>query len=388
MSLASQHATTGPTGPWGWENAQAQRHGQPLLGALEIACYTDLSALDLDIEGGSGPYTILSPLAEYDNIRHATRPPRMRLVLRVDQYLSREPDEYLDDDWEQLDPAVHHGGNGGQELAALLSLALGIRLRSAGISRVFHQADKDARGYPHETEPPPYLPPPADGRRSILPDIDDLRHVDANRLTLLDAYPEMTAEQALKLVKSARAYQEAIWIADGDPRLAWLRLVTAAETVAQLMSGQPTIGRLRDADPELAGLAAACGDQRLIEIITEKLVDNRGVTRKFVDFLSNVDPPSRRPRDRRIRWQSLREQLAAIYDYRSKDLHAGTPFPLSLCQLPYVSRNGLVEEASSVTTKHGTRVMRIHVFEYIVRSALLTWWASIPTRTEAVAHNA
>jgi hypothetical protein len=48
----------------------------------------------------------------------------MRLVVRVEQYLAPDhPDYYLEENWDQTDPAVHHGGDTGKELAALLSLS-------------------------------------------------------------------------------------------------------------------------------------------------------------------------------------------------------------------------------------------------------------------------
>jgi len=34
---------------------------------------------------------------------------------------------------------------------------------------------------------------------------------------------------AVALVRSARAYEDGLWVADGDPQLAWLRLIGAVE---------------------------------------------------------------------------------------------------------------------------------------------------------------
>lgn len=236
--------------------------------------------------------------------------------------------------------------------------------------------DEDARGNPHETEPPPYLPSLARG--SMLPGIHE-RRIDLSRVTLLDSYPSLTIDQAGALVKSARSYQEAICVADGNARLARLRLVTAVEALAQLPSDTPAALRLRDADPELAELVLDVGSRRLTELVTEKFVQQAGVTRKFVDFLSDVGPPPRRPNDGRTDWRKLRKQLSFIYNHRSKDLHEGVPFPRLLCEAPSVSRAGLAEEASRQREHGGIFLMRLHVFEYVVRAALLNWWAAIST---------
>jgi hypothetical protein len=172
----------------------------------------------------------------------------------VDRYTGSDPDDYLDLEWEQEDPDVYHGGNAWEELAALLSLLLGIRLRAGGILRVFQLADDadnggyDARGYPHEMGPPPYLPRPT--MFPMLPGISDYtRYVDFSPVSLLDTYKRLSARQARALVRSARSYREAIWIADSDPRQAWLRLVTAVEAVAQLQPDDPPVTRLRAVYP-------------------------------------------------------------------------------------------------------------------------------------------
>lgn len=209
----------GDTGPWGWENAKAWKKQLPSLGALEIACYTDLPQLSLDIN--AGPFTLLTPLSNSDVFTHLpTGSPRMRLVVRVEQYLAPDhPDYYLDEDWDQTDPAVHHGGDAGQELAALLSLSLGIRMRTGGIIRVFHPSDGDPRGHPHEFEDRmPYLPQPYGPR--VLPYTGWPRDVDTSKVELLGTYANLSSAEARALVRSARAYQEALWIAESDPRQA------------------------------------------------------------------------------------------------------------------------------------------------------------------------
>jgi len=228
--------TTAGIGPWGWENARAKLAGQPWAGALEVACYTD--ALQLDGLATSGPYAAMVPLTVPDYRLERVGQPRMGLVIRIERHLSSDaPDEYIDEAWVQRGKKVAHGGDAGEELAALLSLALGIRLRAGGIARVFHPSDGDERGFPHQVErAAPYLPQPA--RWRLLP-YTTLTSVDLGTAdVLLDIYPQLSDTQARALVRAARSYQDALWIADSDPRLAWLRLVTAIETVAQLSPGR------------------------------------------------------------------------------------------------------------------------------------------------------
>ena len=376
MAISDRRTQTDLSGPWGWENARAQQAGRPPLGALEIACYTDVYGLDSDIEETSGPYTLITPLSTYDVISRGLGSPRMNLVLRAEQYLERPNDYYLDEKWDQRDARVYHGGDAGQELAALVSLALGVRVRAAGISRIFAPPD-EVRGRPHEPDPPPYLPQP--GAFSMLPYTlgKKILSLDPSNIRLLDLYPNMTDPQARALVKAARAYQEAIWIADGDPQQAWLRLVTAIETVSQLIPSQSASRRLEAIDPELAHRLSLVGDAELTELITIKLADQGRSTAKFLDFLDRFRPPRppRRPTHGKLNWKNIQTQFKDIYTYRSKNLHQGIPFPEAMCQAPFLSQSGLAPEITDVPVK-GNYKMRLHIFEYAVRYALLAWWKS------------
>jgi hypothetical protein len=369
----------GDTGPWGWENAKAWKKQLPSLGALEIACYTDFPQLSFDIN--VDPFTFLTPLSNSDVLTQLSPgSPRMGLVVRVEQYLApAHPDYYLDEDWNQTDPAVHHGGDAGQELAALLSLSLGIRVRAGGIVRVFHSSDGDPRGYPHEFEDRmPYLPQPYGPR--VLPYTAWRRDVDTSKVELLGTYATLSSREARALVRSARAYQEALWIAESDPRQAWLRLVSAVEAIAQLAPDAPAASQLKAAFPDIADRVIGTGDPVLVEWITTRFAVQGRSTAKFLDFLLRFQPPPplRRPAATyRVTWRRLRKQLNQIYDYRSKDLHRGIPFPEPLCQAPYISNSGIAREVAYVTEDwKGDPPILLHMFEYVVRSALLAWWRS------------
>ena len=140
------------------------------------------------------------PLSLSDRWIERIGEPRMGLVIRIERHLSDDPDAYIDDAWAQRASAVEHGGDAGEELAALLSLAMGIRLRAGGIARVF-SSDNDDRGLPHEVErSAPYLPHPARG--SMLP-YTRLRPTDLSRAAkLLDIYPHLSVHKA----RASRAF--------------------------------------------------------------------------------------------------------------------------------------------------------------------------------------
>jgi hypothetical protein len=100
---------------------------------------------------GQRSYTATVALALTDHEPERFGEPYMGLVIRIDRH-SDDPDDYIDEAWNQLYEKVAHGGDAGDELAALLSLAVGIRPRAGGISPVFRSNDPDDRGYPHQVE--------------------------------------------------------------------------------------------------------------------------------------------------------------------------------------------------------------------------------------------
>ncbi len=109
--------------------------------------------------------------------------------------------------------STHHGGTLADELAALLSLALGRRFMAGSESRDFEPGgDTLGRpllvfGYESVTLP---VSSPLQGR--VLPGAGDDVHLDA-QLTHFQRLPDLFPRTAAALVQSARLYQEAIWIA-------------------------------------------------------------------------------------------------------------------------------------------------------------------------------
>jgi hypothetical protein len=124
--------------------------------------------------------------------------------------------------------AHYHGGDLGDELAARLGLALGRRIRSGGSVRI--GLPKHPVGLPSEWHHhPPVLDPPRDAPM-IAGVADAARLPDAQEL--LESYPLLDAGDAVALVRAARQYVDGLWLADGDPRRAWIKLISALEVAA------------------------------------------------------------------------------------------------------------------------------------------------------------
>lgn len=136
--------------------------------------------------------------------------------------------------------------------------------------------------------------------------------------------------------------------------MAWLLLVTAAETASKQWADQS--GR------------------------------RFGPTRRFREFLLGFrpDPPSERPKEcYRHKWDtsSLARSFKKIYEWRSNYVHEGIPFPAMMCTPPHEEDKrhseipvGLAMAVPGGLWKASDAPMQLHLFEHIVRGALLNWW--------------
>jgi hypothetical protein len=271
--------------------------------------------------------------------------------MRIDVHIRKDDYAHLAD-LEKTDDAAYHGGDLNDEIAALLSLLLGIRLMPGSITREFSHGF-DPRGIPSNSSIIPTLV--INSWQTIIPRLQ--RTEEVRKLPeLFETYPTLEKTDALMLVKAARHYQQAIWYADADPNLAWLTLVSAVETAANHWS---------------------------------KI---KWVSKKFREFVSHflTGPPESRPSE--MGWfpfeekTKLEKALRKIYDYRSKALHEGKPFPVPMCHPP--GRYGGDDEIAEVPTgqatgalgsawRHEDTPMVLHTFEHIVRSSLTEWWRSM-----------
>jgi hypothetical protein len=290
------------------------------------------------------------------------------------------------------DARAHHGGDSGDEAAALISLALGVRCRSGGITRRWliddGNAAQDPLGMPDEAEHrPPSWQAPLRGHPMLptLPTQVDLE----TAVPLLTKFAATTGTDAALLVRAARLYSSALWIADGDPNQAWLQMVSAVETIAATASGtNPRWRRTEEALPEVwAKLVQAAGEEHAQDV-GNLLAPLAKSTDRFLNFLDKYlpQPPDRRPEQfAQLDWSNLRDPLKRIYDYRSRALHDGAPFPDPMCEP--ASRWGTetpVEKPPWLSSSSGLATwaardvpMFLHTFEHIVRGSLISWWESL-----------
>jgi hypothetical protein len=275
----------------------------------------------------------------------------------------------------------YHSGTLLDEFAALVSLSLGIRLQVSDSAVRRFEKGGDPYGVPIAGSERMQVPK-SQRRGTMLPRAAGQRAI--GRIAFLEMLPRIDPINANVLVVAARLYQEALWIAEVEPQRAWLLLISAAETVAgRWSSGSVSaIERLRTSRPALEQILVAAGGADLLNSVADQVAIYMGATAKFRDFLLAflpAPPIQRGPEKLQIEWgrKQLKRSFERIYGYRSRALHGGSSFPLPLC----TPLDGFEETPKSSAVVSGRHVwkssqvpMLLHVFEFIVRGALLAWW--------------
>jgi hypothetical protein len=371
-------------------NWNAFQAGGAWKGAHEFPLYTDVR-----FTGDSrtfGPCTITNSLACAARSGEALVKPA--LVLRADFYQPADSGEpsgvtVLQGKVKTRTDAFH-AGTLRDEVAALLSLNYGIRLSAGPSIREFIK-QKDSPGIPRfllGLDPPTYR---FSFERPMLHTATGCRAIED--LNLLDGLVRVPPAMLNNLIRSARMYQQAMWMAESEPSMAWLLLISSVECAANAWwnGKKPShVERFRDAaPPELVRLIEKSCSSADVEAISTHLVNAFGARKKFVGFVSQFLPPApvNRPAEiLRIDWDihQLEQPLKRLYDHRSKALHSGVPFPSPLCEPPWPEADSYLETPPGDGTAELGGVWKkldlptyMHIFEHIARGALKNWWLSL-----------
>ncbi len=369
-------------GPESYENWLAAIRGDPATYAYEVELFTD-AYLTGEVSSGLEPYAFLNLVPLPFAIDRA----RAAAVLRVNVHL--EVDESVD--MSRTDATRYHGGALADEIAALASLRLGVRVKAGGVTREFEPA-KDPRGRPVGAR---YRAAPVIPIAGVFgPTLSMVREERSlNLLEDLASFPNLSAAQAVAAIRAARLYQDAIWIAESEPNLGWLMLVSAVESAAnewRRQKGTP-VERLRAERPEFVQETERLSGPAMVEFIADTFSDAIGATKAFCDFLLSYmpEPPTRRPPvSARVQWEpeALRPAFSKIYGYRSKALHEGIPFPAPMCiqgwrdpswEAPAEKPMGLAASTFGGVWMAKDTPMMLATFEYIARNTILRWLGTL-----------
>lgn len=311
------------------------------------------------------------------------------VILHEAIHTNLSPEVVIDGKLAKADSSAYHGGTIGDEIAALVSLELGVRLRYAGMRQTSGIRYPDDEPRSPITFEVPRLVRPGPPDLEILPRVMH-RPASLNRLELLPSFPKLDEGTQAELVRAARAYAGAIWWANEDPNQAWLQLVTAVETAAKCRQtvSASSVELIEELWPELWAVMDGADDATRFSM-SELVAPQMKATRTFLDFVTECapTPPDPRPEFPELDWDRMRKHARTIYTHRSNALHEAKPFPAPMLEFPAIERSGAIQEApfglnsgalGGVWDAKETPML-LSTFEYIARGALLHWWAEMDT---------
>ena len=130
----------------------------------------------------------------------------------------------------------------------------------------------------------------------MLPDVFGTHQL--NELTPIASLLKVPSKSYVALIRACKLYQDALWIAESEPNLAWIMLVSALETAAidHFKSVRNPVEQLKVALPAVAKLLIPFGDE-LVSKVANKLSGITGSTKKFIDLVLHFLPdiPEKRP---------------------------------------------------------------------------------------------
>jgi hypothetical protein len=373
-------------GPLSYKNWIAALSGQTGRWIHEFPLFTDGPHFVGEFTEGFGPYQVINTVHYNPNVM------RPALILRIQNHL-----EFESPDMNKTRYESYHAGSEEDEIASLMSLCLGIRLKAGVASRIFGM-DDDPKGRPtgqwFSADPILVQTRSSSSRKILKCNLEQL--FLPKQVNIITTLPALSAEDAAALVRAARMYQEAAWVAEATPELSWIMLVSAVETIANQWRTETTtsIDKMRASRPELELILRKYGganEDDLVLQVAESIAPYMGATNTFIDFIIEFlpSPPSIRPpifAQHSWETQALKKTLNKIYKYRSRALHGGHPFPAPMCEPPVgVGENGELAEIPiglATSMRGSTWLLKdtpilLHTFEYIVRNVILNWWKSV-----------
>ena len=348
---------------------------------VEYPFYSD-ARITSKFTDGLGPYSFLNAIPLHDGPGVVNSPIILRAAIHLPQPLP-------DNDKLETDESLYHGGDFVDELAALTSVALGVRIRAGDESRRFDPG-QDPYGQPRDWRYEPQPVVRVQPNRLILPSVVGTHPM--SQLEIMKSIPRIEPARYVNLIRACRSYQDALWIAESEPNLAWLMFVSALETAANdvyTTDASPS-ERLRTSKPDLGELLKKYGGDELVDQVAELIAPTLGATNKFVKFTMRFMPnePDQRPSHDsfQVKWSNsgLRNILNKVYQYRSRSLHGGIPFPVPMLGFPFyasqdptaseIPLTGLALHSRGGTWTRKDSPINLHCFHYITRGALLKWW--------------
>ncbi|MCE9856965.1 hypothetical protein [Raoultella planticola] len=358
-----------------YRNRKQLNEGANVISTVEFTIYSDSRFTDQVLDDEAYSFLNMQPSSHDDVVPSITI--RVNWAIDVNETIFAGTEPYTSD---------FHGGWYTDEIAALISLKLGVRAHSGTVTRVYDYFTSK-HGQPKAEQSPP---PPFSSKNKALVVPSCKKNVGISELKEINNIHLLTEKNFNYLIRAARNFQDSLWICESSPNLAWLLMVSALETAAQQwdQSKRSNIEKFKESKPYLFNMLDSDQYKHLIPIISDEFSSTFGAGKKFRDFCVEFlpDEPKERPKLGAIKWkkQNLKDIFIKVYDLRSIALHTGQPFPAPMCSAPdnYFGLSEMGVTALASSTLGGTWTQKeapinLNVFFYMTHSILNKWWDSL-----------
>jgi len=358
-----------------YRNRKLLSEGAAVISIVEFIIYSDSRFTGQVTDEESYSFLNMIPLSHDDVVPSITIRANWSVDISKTVFSGAEP--YTSD---------FHGGWYTDEIAALISLKLGVRAHSGTVTREYNYYTPE-HGQPRAEQSPP---PPFSSKNKPLIIPFCKKNIGIAELKEVNNIHHLNETDFNYLIRAARSFQDSLWICESSPNLAWLLMVSALETAAQQWDQNKgnNIDKFKESKPELFDILDNNQYKNLIPIISDEFSSTFGAGKKFRDFCIEFlpDEPRERPEHGRIKWkkQELKDIFIKVYNLRSIALHTGQPFPAPMCTAPDthfgISEMGVTALASS--TLGGTWTpkeapINLNIFFHMTHSILNKWWDSL-----------
>jgi hypothetical protein len=356
-----------------FSNIQHFSSGSKINSIIEFPLYTDVTNITGEINSSpyKFPFAFLNALVDYK--KNILLP---RIVLRyfdygdVGEYYSNQIDLSSQESKSNLKNSITLDPH--EELACILSLILGIRIKVGSGNRSFDAKSLSLNNYFGSIlnmgaflNP---MPIPLTLQNPIIPYAIRI-YSDKTFVSLNEAEKYLSHITKIQnimeynsFIRSAKFYNDALWLSESDPQISWILFVSAIESAA----GDKTKGQralLREYHPDIV---KEVQDNVILNNYKEPTAEN-DIPEIFKADLENLS--------------KLKIILKTIYDFRSRALHSGQPFPEEMCESPiriYDQKIILSERPlKTISSKRKSVIypedkpLHLWKFEEIVRLSLL-----------------
>ncbi|EGR2205724.1 TPA: hypothetical protein NKX25_002856 [Vibrio parahaemolyticus] len=361
------------------ENWSLYLNSEPCMYISEFPMYSDITVFGELLEG-------MGPLSFHNSLpikQESSGEVVIPVVVRISNYLKP-----LSTDFSKSSYNHYHGGWLPDEIAALMSLALGARFYAGDSIREFDACTSDPLGKPRfrNLVHPPLSNIPM--QRVVLPEVRQRK--DLREVQFFESFGKLSPDVAEKVVKCCRQYQNALWVSETNPELCWLMLISAIEIAANewAKNEQSELYNLANSYPEFFEQLLQNGDEDLLKSAADTFSPITKATSKFIKFCKHFSPETLTQKDSRgFKYSStkLTNALRTIYNHRSQALHAGVPFPAPMCEPPEEYEQGIYQQVPNqlgVYMRGATWVgadipMTLHLFHFLAREILVKWVRSL-----------